>query len=194
MTVLADGGAGLDPAALLPYLGPVDLIISPDAIPANVDEIPDGTFINVKVWAALQGVQEATVYSVLTRSARRRAEKERYDKAVAAYQEAAAAGRAPKTAPEVRKPPGLPLPGDMPPHDDKVGRVSVYKMSTYRQWHARRPGQAAGAGRPRGIPRARANIKLPIDCPHCHQEITPEDMLEAARAAATAAVSVDAAG
>jgi hypothetical protein len=68
-------------------------------------------------------------------------------------------------------------PGDMPAADGKLCNSPYWTMGTFRKWKANRPGQGAGAGRPVGSGKGRAvKVKLPFECPHCHHEITKDDL------------------
>jgi hypothetical protein len=54
-------------------------------------------------------------------------------------------------------------------------------MKTFREWMKRRPGKNSSLGKAggpgsRGGQGARKQVRLPIECPHCHHEITAEDM------------------
>lgn len=148
------------------------MINSPDELPENRDEIPGSAFITLAVWAALQGVEYMTVVRQRAVAGRRRAEQDRHSKAVSEWEAAGRQG----PEPQVRKPPGLPRPWDMPAEDKRAQQTPLYLMSTYRTWDSGRPFGSFGGGRPKGIPQKRSKVWLPIDCPHCHHEITSDDL------------------
>jgi hypothetical protein len=73
----------------------------------------------------------------------------------------------------------------MPAEDETIGRRPYWRMGTYREWQAARPGKGAGAGRPPGSKTRKAKaptvVELPICCPHCSREIRGMDLVDAAR-------------
>ncbi|WP_141575892.1 hypothetical protein [Actinomadura sp. WMMA1423] len=76
--------------------------------------------------------------------------------------------------------------GDMPGEDTVLGRVPFWRMSTFREWQASKPGKGAGAGRPKGTggkysPRAPRTLQLPGSCPHCEETIRRKDLPEDAK-------------
>lgn len=73
--------------------------------------------------------------------------------------------------------------GDMPEETTTLGRKPFWRMATYREWEAARPGKGAGAGRPKGtggtrIARAPRTLQLPGTCPHCGDTIRLKDLPE----------------
>jgi hypothetical protein len=151
-------------------------------VPADRDQIPGDALITSAVWAHLQGVSlEGTFYPQLTKSRRHR----RHD------------ADHPDEPKEER-------PGDIPEADGRVGKSPVWYMRTYRKWDGGRPGQASSIGKgggagSRGGQGPRKQVRLPIECPHCHTEITETDLRQASgreplRAVETAAVPVGTGG
>jgi hypothetical protein len=139
-----------------PYPNDMDVITEPAELPADVASIPDDTQIGPAVWAKLQGVALSTVYRNNTLAGKNRAAEK-------------------------------PKPGDMPAPVRHIGQTPVWPIGgdgSYRAWEASRPGKGAGAGRPRNPdgPKPRERATLPINCPHCHHDITAAD-LASARAA-----------
>jgi hypothetical protein len=137
-------------AAVPMYHNGMDVLTDPAELPADVDSIPGGTQIGPEVWARLQGVALATVYRNNTLAGQRR---------------------------KVR----AVKPGDMPEPARHIGQTPVWPMDAYRAWQASRPGKGAGAGRPRrpGGPAKRERASLPLECPHCHREVTSADLVKA---------------
>lgn len=146
----------LDTPGAAPYPDDMDVITDPAELPADVAAIPDDTQVGPQVWAALQGVELSTVYRNNTLASKRRVS-------------------------------GTVKAGDMPEPARHIGQTPVWAMSAYRAWQAARPGKGAGAGRPRrpGGPAKRERASLPLECPHCHKEITAAQ-LRAARPAGEA--------
>ena len=140
----------------------MDILTDPGKIPANREKIPDDCLIGTEVWAALQGVTMTTFYSQRTRSAAHR----RHD------------AEQPGEPAHVR-------PGDIPEHDERSGNAPLWRMKTYRDWERRRPGQASSIGKAgppgsRGGRGAGQTVRLPVQCPHCHHEISAADVEAAA--------------
>jgi hypothetical protein len=144
----------------------MDILTDPEKIPADRSQIPDEALIGTEVWAALQGVTMNTFYSQLSRSRAHR----KHD------------AEHPGEEPAVR-------PGDIPERDDRAGNAPLWRMRTYRQWEKSRPGKASSLGKAGG-PGSRGGrgagkvVRLPVQCPHCHHEITAADMDAAAAAEA----------
>lgn len=130
-------------------------------IPADRAAIPDDELIGTEVWAALQQVTMNTFYSQLTRSRAHR----KHD------------AEHPGEPPAVR-------PGDIPEADERAGNAPLWYMRTYRAWERQRPGQASSLGKAgagvRGGRGAGKVVRLPAQCPHCHQQITAADIEAAA--------------
>jgi hypothetical protein len=156
--------ARLRPGGAFPYPRPsgigaypeqVGIWTDPEKLPADRAAIPDDDLISIQVWAKLQGVGLSTAYSNNSKSARRREDGE---------------ARA----------------GDMPAPDDHAGQTPMWLMRTYRAWAKSRPGSkgTSGTGTRGGRGRGK-QVRLPFACPHCHHEITEED-LDAAQAEARA--------
>lgn len=122
-------------------------------IPADRASIPDDDLIGTEVWAALQGVTMKTFYGQRSRSQRNL----RNDAA---------------------------RPGDMPDADEHAGNAPLWRMETYRAWEERRPGKASSLGKAgRGVRGGKGSdkvVRLPVECPHCHHEITGADLEAAA--------------
>jgi hypothetical protein len=137
------------------------ILTDPAKIPADRSKIPDDDLIGTEVWAALQGVTMNTFYGQLSRSRAHR----KHD-----------AGH-PDEESAVR-------PGDMPESDERAGNAPLWYMRTYRAWEKQRPGQASSLGKTgrgsRGGRGADKVVRLPIECPHCHHEITGADLDAAA--------------
>jgi hypothetical protein len=147
MTAILDFAPGmLTVPGAYPYHNGMDIIPDPAALPKDRSAIPDDTLITPAVWAALQGVTPASVLSNKSKHDRRRG------------------------TPEAR-------PGDMPPASrHRIGQTPTWTMGAYRAWDAARPGKGKGAGRPVTRTGPRARVTLPISCPHCHHEITKDDL------------------
>src|ERR1019366_9441704 len=108
--------------------------------------IPDGDMITVDVWAVLQGVSKVTAQSNLSKANARRAA-------------------------------GEPRAGDMPEPDDRAGQTPLYLMGTYRAWAAARPGRSGAKGTgSRGGTGEGKRVRLPLECPHCHHQVTEADL------------------
>lgn len=126
-------------------------------LPASRDEIADGDLIGAAVWAHLQNVEMSTFHSQLSRSRRHR------------LHDAAHPGEKPQS-----------VPGDIPDPDQPAGRTPLWLMSTYRAWEGQRPGQSSSRGKTgagsRGGRGANAQVRLPLQCPHCRHEITEADV------------------
>jgi hypothetical protein len=141
------------------HLASTLILTDPAEVPADRDQIPGDALITNAVWAHFQGVSlEGTFYAQLTKSRRNR----RHD---AAHPEE----------------PKWERPGDIPEADGKIGKTPVWYMQTYRDWDKRRPGQASSIGKgggtgSRGGEGARKQVRLPIECPHCHHKITATDL------------------
>jgi len=151
-------------AGVSPYAQGMGVLNDLADIPADRARIADTDLITPVVWAALQGVELSTFYSMNARSRAHR----RHD------------AEHPDAKRQV-------VPGDIPPEDETAGQTPMWYMSTYRAWWAQRPGQAsargkAGAQGSRGGRGPGRQVRLPIECPHCHTEITGEE-LDAAEAA-----------
>jgi hypothetical protein len=153
--------AVLDTPDAAPYPDSMDVVTEAAELPPDREAIPDDTQIGPAVWAALQGVALSTVYRNNTLASKRRAA-------------------------------GTVKAGDMPEPARHIGQTPVWSMSAYRAWQAGRPGKGAGAGRPRrpGGPAKRERASLPLDCPHCGEEITAGQV----RAARAKTARADAAG
>jgi hypothetical protein len=136
-----------EPAGITAYPWPVSLWTDPEKVPADRSVVPDTDVITIDVWARLQGVSKVTAQSNLSKSNKRR--------------EA-----------------GEPRPGDMPEPDDRVGQTPVYLMGTYRAWEAARPGRSGGTTGTgsRGGQGAGKRVRLPLECPHCHHQVTEADL------------------
>jgi len=148
------------------YPNGMELISRAEDLPADREAVPGETLISSEVWAALQGVSAQTV-----RSNKVRADARRRKQAAVDAGELDAAGLAARE---------LPLPGDMPPQDDKFGGSPGWYMSTYRAWEQARPGKGRGPrpGRARAAKGRRARVELPVVCPHCHASITEADLAD----------------
>lgn len=144
-------------AVITPYHGSVEqitLLTSPGEIPKDRKTIPDDAFINIRVWAALQGVKVGSVHRNRTAAeARRKAGESR-------------PGDMPPAAEKETQTLGFP----------------VWSMASYRAWEKNRPGKGAGAGRPKGSGKNLPPnvVRLPVDCPHCGKEITRYDVADVA--------------
>jgi hypothetical protein len=129
------------------------------SLPADRDGIADDDLVTGPVWAHLQGVEMSTFNSMLTRARVHR----RHD--------AEHPGEKPQA-----------VPGDIPDPDEYAGRTPMWRMGTYRAWEARRPGKASNRGKSgagsRGGRGTGRPVRLPIECPHCHREITEADVEE----------------
>jgi hypothetical protein len=152
------------PAGASPYPYPqvMDILTDPAKIPADPAQIPGDCLIGTEVWAALQGVEMSTFYSQRTRSTAHR----RHD------------AQQPQEPSQVR-------PGDMPEADEKSGNAPLWRMRTYRAWEEQRPGKASSLGKAggpgsRGGQGAGKVVRLPVQCPHCHHEITGAQLAAAA--------------
>ena len=123
------------------------MITDPAGLPADHSVLDGDTLIGPAVWAVLQGVQLSTVYRSTGLANKRRAA-------------------------------GTPKPGDMPEPAKMAGQTPLWTVSAYREWEVSRPGRGAGSGRPRKHdgPRMRPRVDLPVECPHCHREITEADL------------------
>jgi hypothetical protein len=138
------------PAGTGAYAGPVSVWTDPAKLPADRSAIPDTDEITLDVWAVLQGVTKVTAESNLSKSGKRRA-----------------AGDA--------------RPGDMPEPGKRAGQTPLFTMGVYREWAAQRPGKGSSLGKAGG-PGSRGGrgagklVRLPVQCPHCHHEITAEQL------------------
>ena len=143
---LAGDLGSVDAPGFPAYPDSMDILTDATQLPKDPASLPDDAVINAAVWAALQGVELATVYRNKTKADRRRGTDD-------------------------ERPGDMPAEDGRFGHGPYWLMSTYRRWSTARPGKGAGAGRPAGTGHGRAV-----RVKLPLVCPHCQHGITREDL------------------